>query len=75
MPRATWRKFVLESKGMQEFRTTMFSRLVPNLREIGLMSPRIIQHYQKVGLMQYFGGPAADKLTGEQMIADLDRAA
>ena len=75
LSRAKWREFVLGSKGMQEFRTVMFSRLVPNLREIGLMSPRILAHYEKVGLMQYFGGLAADRLSGEQMIADLDRAA
>jgi hypothetical protein len=39
------------------------------------MSPRIMAHYEKVGLMEYFGGLAADRLSGEQMIADLDTAA
>ena len=71
MPRATWRTFVTGSKGMNEFRQTMFSRLVPNLREIGLMSPRILPHYDQEGLMQYFGGLAADRLSGEQLLADL----
>ena len=51
----------------------MFWRLVPNLREIGLLTPRIIPYYEKVGLMQYLGGAAADRLTGEQMISELDR--
>ena len=46
----------------------MFTRLVPNLREIGLLTKRIIPHYERVGLMKYFGGAAADKLSGEQMI-------
>jgi len=46
--------------------------LVPNLREIGLLSKRILPSYEKAGLMQYFGGAAADKLTGEQMIHELD---
>ena len=49
----------------------MFSRLVPNLREIGLLSPRIMPRYEEVGLMQYFGGVAADKLTAEKLLADL----
>jgi hypothetical protein len=75
MSRANWRRFVLESPGLEEFRTVMFSRLVPNLREIGLMSPRIVPHYERVGLMRYFGGVAADKLSGEQMLRELDRAA
>jgi hypothetical protein len=75
LPRENWRVMMNESPGMQEFRVTMFSRLVPNLREIGLMSPRILPHYEQVGLMQYFGGDAADKLTGQKMIAELDQAA
>ncbi len=72
MPRHMWRKFVSESKGMNEFRQTMFSRLVPNLREIGLMSPRILPYYDREGLMKYFGGVAADKLTTEELLSDLN---
>jgi len=72
MPRAQWRELVLNAPGMNIFRQVMFSRLVPNLREIGLMSPRILPMYEKAGLMQYFTGVAADRLSGEQMIRDLD---
>jgi hypothetical protein len=61
--------------GMESFRRTMFSRLVPNLREIGLLSPRIQPHYERVGLMRYFHGAAADVISGEQMIRELDSAA
>ena len=75
LPRDKWREFVMHTPGMNEFRQVMFSRLVPNLREIGLMSARILPRYEKVGLMKYFGGVAADKLSGEQMIGELDRAA
>lgn len=71
MTRAQWREVVYQSPGMREFRTVMFSRLVPNLREIGLLSPRIIPRYEEVGLMQYFGGLAADKLTAEAIVSDL----
>ncbi len=72
MPRSAWREFVQQVPGMFEFRQTCFSRLVPNLREIGLLSPRIMPHYDRVGLSQYFGGQSADKITGEQMIRELD---
>lgn len=75
MPRAKWREFVTHTPGMHQFRQTMFSRLVPNLREIGLITPRLIPRYEKVGLLQYMGGLAADRLDGDGMIADLDRAA
>ena len=49
----------------------MFSRLVPNLREIGLLSPRIARRYDEVGLMKYADGLSADRLTGDGMLAEL----
>jgi len=75
LSRAQWRDFVLHTPGLEEFRTVMFTRLVPNLREIGLLTPRIMPAYERVGLMRYFGGAAADRLTGEQMIQELEQAA
>jgi hypothetical protein len=75
LSRENWRSIMIDSPGMQEFRSTMFLRLVPNLREIGLLTPRIIPRYEEVGLMKYFGGAAADQLSGKAMIAELDRAA
>ena len=69
LPRARWREFVLNTPGMSQFRTVMFSRLVPNLREIGLLSDRVMPRYEKAGLMQYFGGLAADKLSAEQLLS------
>lgn len=67
--RQQWRDFVYDAPGMAEFRTVMFSRLVPNLREIGLLTPRVMKRYEEVGLMQYFGGLSADKLTAEQLLS------
>jgi hypothetical protein len=72
LPRAAWREFVYAAPGMEEFRQVMFSRLVPNLREIGLLSPRIQRRYDEVGLMKYFNGRSADQLSGDQMISELD---
>ncbi len=70
--RAEWNDMVDRAPGMTEFRTVMFSRLVPNLREIGLLSDRVLHHYEAAGLTQYMGGLAADELTGDMMIAELD---
>jgi hypothetical protein len=75
LSRAQWRELVTRAPGMEEFRHVMFSRLVPNLREIGLLSPRIQADYDRVGLMKYFGGLAADRLSGEQLLAALDGSA
>ncbi|ACY15731.1 ferritin-like domain-containing protein [Haliangium ochraceum] len=73
--RDQWRRFVAASPGFEQFRHVMFNRLVPNLREIGLMSPRIQEHYAEVDLMKYFGNAAADQLSGEQLIHELDASA
>ena len=72
MTREQWKAFVTEVPGMQLFRQVMFTRLVPNLREIGLLSPRIMPHYDRVGLSRYFDGRSADTLSAEEMIRDLD---
>ena len=70
--RAQWRQFVTDAPGMELFRSVMFSRLVPNLREIGLLSDRIRPAYEEVGLGKYFDGAAADQISGDQMLSELD---
>ncbi|MEM7135868.1 MAG: ferritin-like domain-containing protein [Myxococcota bacterium] len=72
--RKQWAEMVTNSPGFDLFRQVMFQRLVPNLREIGLMSDRIKPHYERVGLMKYFNGRSADALSGDQLIAELDAA-
>ena len=72
--RSQWRDFVLRAPGMERFRQVMFTRLVPNLREIGLLGRRLHDRYVWVGLMRYVGGAAADRLSGEGMLAELDAA-
>ena len=74
-PQAHWREAVYASPGMDRFRHVMFSRMVPNLREIGLLSDRIKPHYARVGLEEYFGGLAADQLSGDQLLEELVRSA
>lgn len=73
--RDQWRQLILNSPGMQRFRKTMFTRLVPNIREIGLLSERIRPHYEQAGLGIYFNGDAAPQISGERMISELDRSA
>jgi hypothetical protein len=75
MKRDDWRRLIGECPGLEEFRARMFTRLVPNLRAIGLLSDRILPRYEKAGLGRYFGGASAEHLTGEGMLAELDRAA
>ncbi len=70
MSRQQWREFVSETPGMALFRDVMFRRLVPNLREIGLMSDRVLPRYEEAGLMKYFQGRAADKITAAEMLSE-----
>jgi hypothetical protein len=67
--RSDWDRIMSESPFMLEFRQTMFKRLVPNLEYIGIFSPRIREHYDKVGLTKYAGGRNASELTAEDLLA------
>jgi hypothetical protein len=75
MTRKQWNEAVLSAPGMTEFRHTMFERLVPNLRFIGLLDARMEKHYSEAGLLRYQDGKNASQLTGDQMIAELDARA
>ena len=74
LTRTQWNDLVTESPGMREFRSVMFARLVPNLRAIGLMPPRMLARYERAGLMQYYEGATATELGGKEMLEELDRA-
>jgi hypothetical protein len=54
---------------MLEFRQIMFKRLIPNLEYIGIFSPRIREHYERVGLTRFAGGRNASELTAEDLLA------
>ena len=58
-----------------EFRRVMFSRLVPNLRFIGLLDERMERHYAAAGLLGFAAGRNASELSGDDMLHELDRAA
>jgi len=69
MKRSDWDKVLSDSPFLTQFRQIMFRRLVPNLEYIGIFSPRIRAHYDKVGLTQYAGGRNASELTAEDLLA------
>jgi hypothetical protein len=69
LKRTEWDSIISESPFMLEFREIMFKRLVPNLEYIGIFSPRIRQHYEKVGLTRFAGGRNAAELTADDLLA------
>ncbi len=75
LSRRQWNEMVYQAKGLATFRKTMFNRLVPNLKYIGLLSDRMMPHYEKAGMLQYLDGLNASQLSGDMMIAELDQEA
>lgn len=69
MKRSTWNRLIFESEFMTKFRNTMFRRIVPNLKRIGLLSPRIRPYYEDVGLLAWEHEPAAPDLTAHDMLS------
>ena len=38
---------------MKGFRQMLFSKIVPNLRRLGLLTPRVREEYGKLGLLRF----------------------
>jgi hypothetical protein len=72
MSRPQWERLVLESEMMSRFRKTMFKRVIPNLKRIGLLSDRIKPRYAELGLLGFEHGKAAPELTAKDLIDDRD---
>jgi hypothetical protein len=53
---------------MALFRRTMFKRIVPNLKRIGLLSRRIRPRYQALGLLAYEDEKAAPELSSRDLL-------
>jgi hypothetical protein len=68
--RAEWGQLAAASKLMGSFRRTMFRRIVPNLKRIGLLSDRIRPRYDALGLLQYETDRAAPDLTAADLLED-----
>lgn len=74
MTRKQWDELILSSAYMQSFRKTMFRRLVPNLKRIGLLSDRVRPHYEQLGLLAFENEKAAPEITANELIRDSDVA-
>jgi hypothetical protein len=68
MRRSTWDRLVLDSKFMARFRTNMFRRIVPNLKRIGLLSPRIRPYYEELGLLVWEHEKAAPEIVADDLL-------
>jgi hypothetical protein len=49
----TWVAWSLETPFMQGFRQMLFSKIVPNLKRLGLLTPRVREAYRKLDLLKF----------------------
>jgi len=70
LSRKEWDAVVLDSELMHFFRSTMFRRIIPNLKKIGLLTDRVRPRYEELGLLQYETGKAATELTATDLLED-----
>lgn len=70
MTRKEWDELVLRSDMMSLFRSTMFKRIIPNLKRIGLLSDRVRPHYEQYGLLAFEHGRAAPELSAQDLLDD-----
>ncbi len=70
VPRAEWDRIVRGSGMMALFRRTMFRRIVPNLKAIGLLSERVRPRWASEGLLAFEDGPAAPDLTAADLLEE-----
>ncbi len=68
MSRREWDHMVLSSDFMRRFRTTLFRRLIPNLKRIHLLSDRVRPHYEALGLLVYENERPSNELTAVDLL-------
>src|SRR5579872_390276 len=56
---------VMNSDSMQQFRTRLFSRIVPTVKDIGLWGPRIRAAYEDMGVLEFASLDAAAMLEND----------
>ena len=55
---------------MKGFRTRLFSRIVPTVKDIGLWGPRVRKAYADMGVMEYAETDAAAMLANDERVAE-----
>jgi hypothetical protein len=68
MSRREWDRFVLSTEYMKRFRVTMFRRIVPNLKRIGLLTDRVRPHYAALNLLSWENEKAAPEVAVEELV-------
>lgn len=46
-------EIALQSEAMMIFRTLLFSKIVPNVKRLGLLTPRVRRGFEELGVIQF----------------------
>ena len=62
-------QMVQASERMKQFRTRLFTRIVPTIKDIGLWGPRIRKAYADMGVISYAETDAEGLLAKDEQVA------
>ena len=62
--------YMLESGFMQRYRSALFTRIVPTIKDIGLWGPRIRKAYGDMGILGFAEVDAAALMADDEKVAD-----
>jgi len=48
-----WLRWALETPFMLAFRQLLFAKIVPNVKRLGLLTPRVREGFEKIGVLQF----------------------
>jgi hypothetical protein len=66
-----WVAWSLETPFMTGFRQLLFSKIVPNLRRLGLLTPRVRSAFERIGVLQFESLPDSTQDESVTMPAEL----
>jgi hypothetical protein len=63
-------RFLNESKFMRDFRSALFTRIVPMMKDIGLWGPKIRKAYEQMGIIGYCDTDVEQLSANDQLVAE-----
>jgi|SRR5579872_568914 len=70
LPAKECAEIMMKSEMMRQFRTRLFSRIVPTVKDIGLWGPRIRAAYEDMGVLEFASLDAAAMLENDGRVAE-----
>ena len=66
-------EYTKENLFQTQFQEVLFSRIIPNLKKIGLLPDEVVPGYEKLGVMKYSEASSDYELNWEELSKPLER--